>query len=127
MTGATVWDTESARITVVNGETEAPNVQTGYPFKDNEAGGIAAGYGDTLSKYVDLTKLTGVTRSSFNGSVSLSVGSTIYPIVENVQCYIQTTKKWVDLRTLRGFSDSFEAYYDRPVSEGGKIRLIVAK
>lgn len=126
-TGETVWDTESAKITVVNGATEVPNVKTGYPFKDNVAGGIAAGYDGTLAKYVDLAKLTGVTRNSFNGSVSLSVGSTMYPIAENVQCYIQATKKWVDLRTLRGFSDSFEAYYDRPVAEGGKIRLIVAK
>lgn len=95
----------------------------GFSFSDGAFGGAA--FNDISGKTVALASLTAVenlTRADFSGSTSLAG----LPLADDVQCYVEASSRFVTLAQARAWSDSFTAYLDRPASEGGQVRILVA-
>lgn len=74
-----------------------------------------------------LTKVTGVSRSSFDGSDAVIVDGTIIPIWDEVQVYNSDTGKWITLPEAKAYTDTFTIYYDRTLTTGAKVRIIVTE
>lgn len=93
-------------------------------------GGIAVGGSGRVADYVILTAVQKVSRSDFttiDGVVWYVKDGQSFPVWEGVQCYNAVTGTWFsDLAACRAFSNDLTVYYDRPVSEGGKVRVVVA-
>lgn len=95
--------------------------------QDGKLGGIAGDINGNLSGYVALTGISGLSRADFYGSYYVLYNGTAIPISVNVQVYIAGKGVWTDsVAEARTYSNNLDVYYDRPVSDGGKIRIIIA-
>ena len=87
--------------------------------------------GSSAESWVTLTEEKGVKRSDFQtreGHTYVTLDTQEMMVAENVQCYNKTTQTWfASLADARAFSDNLTVYYDRPVDEGGKVRIVVAE
>ncbi len=75
---------------------------------------------------VTLVRLTGVSRSDFDGEDSVTAGDAVIPISDAVQVYNTVTGEWTTLSEAKAFTDSFAIYYDRTLSTGAQVRVIYA-
>ena len=93
-------------------------------------GGVAPGGNGRVADWRTLTAVSNVPRSAFStvdGTVWFTHNGASYPVSEEVQCYNNVSGTWFDsLAACRAFSNNLTVYYDRPVNEGGKIRVVVA-
>lgn len=89
--------------------------------KDGELAGMVVDGEDKTESIVYLTSTGEVSRDSFTTSY---LGG--FLISDDVQVYSEMTESWVTLEYALATSDTFEAYYDRDVEDGGQIRVIVA-
>ncbi len=96
------------------------------PLTGGEPGGLAPNFEGRLGRYVKLTKLTVVSRYDFSGGDTVKADGASVPVSGEVQVYIKTTGRYDTLSRARGFAEKFTLYIDRPVSSGGKIRLVIA-
>ncbi|MBP1736559.1 MAG: hypothetical protein H6Q60_440 [Oscillospiraceae bacterium] len=79
-----------------------------------------------MEDIIFLTAVTKVNRSAFSDD-TVTVNGVDYPISENVQCYNADSETWFSsLTAARAYAKTLTVYYDKPASEGGKIRLVVA-
>ena len=99
--------------------------------KDNLGGIVASANGERLAGSVSLTGEKNIRRSDFttrDGKVYVTLSTQEMRVADNVQCYNKTTKTWFkSLEDCRAFSDNLTVYYDRPVKDGGKVRVVVAE
>ena len=99
--------------------------------RQGAAGGIAYGADGKVVASVTLKALENVPRSAFDTeAMTVIVGGVAYPISDEVQCFNKLAKTWFvpgkeGMKAARAYSDNLTLYYDRPASEGGKIRLAV--
>lgn len=112
-------------VAVTNGE--GVGQYYAYVSGVKTVGGLAVlGNGKTV-KAVDLTRET-VSRSDIilekDGDSYVTAGGQVWPISAEVQVYNSQTKQWCTLEEAMAFWDSFSVYYDRPVTQGGQIRVI---
>ncbi len=99
----------------------------GGEYKSDVAAGLAAGVDGKAAGIVMLTAIENVPRSAFSGG-SVTLGNLVIPVAEDVECYNETTGLWFDsLDEARAFSSVLTVYYDRDPSQGGEIRMVVAK
>ena len=115
-------------VSVTNGDGTTGTYITGYDLTDGAFGGVA--YSDVTGKTTGaatLTKVTGVSRSSFDGSDAVIVDGTIIPIWDEVQVYNSDTGKWITLSEAKAYTDTFTIYYDRTLTTGAKVRIIVTE
>ena len=98
---------------------------------DNVGGIIPTVDGERVARSVMLTAERNVRRSDFStrdGKVYVTLSTQEMRVSEDVQCYNKTTGTWFkSLEDCRAFSDNLTVYYDRPVQEGGKVRIIIAQ
>lgn len=87
-----------------------------------ELAGLVASYENTTEAVVYLSSTGEISRDSFTDTSY--VGG--FPIAEDVQVYSEITESWVSLDYALATSSTLEAFYDREISEGGQIRVIVA-
>lgn len=92
--------------------------------------GVASSVSGSLAGYATLTAVTGVTRSSFtegtDGTLYVSTTAGLLPVSDEVQAYITKTETWTTLTNARAYSDTLTIYYDKTITTGGKVRVIVA-
>lgn len=105
---------------------------SGMVVPKNKMGGIVVtADGSSAESWVTLTEEKGVKRSDFQtreGHTYVTLDTQEMMVAENVQCYNKTTQTWfASLADARAFSDNLTVYYDRPVDEGGKVRIVVAE
>ena len=99
--------------------------------RNNVPGGVAYTVDGWVASTVYLTAITGVSRASFDmDDMTVTVAGVSWPVSDKVQCYNNATKTWFapgkeGLEAARAYSDQLTLYYDRPASEGGKIRMVV--
>ena len=102
--------------------------RNGVTFADGVPGGLAPAAADNgVGRVVLLTNLGTVSRTRFfqrEGRWYLELDGAEWPVAENVACRNKTTNQWTDLTQLRGFSDDLTVWADRPLAEGGVIRLV---
>ncbi|MEG1579281.1 MAG: hypothetical protein RR336_10995, partial [Oscillospiraceae bacterium] len=123
-------------VSITNGGKGLAALVTGTDFSNlkNTPIGITAALQKLdgtpkMADWVKLTKSENVRRSSFSDD-SVMVGSQRFPLDPNidVQCYNSTTKSWfASLDAAKAYATTFTVYYDRPASEGGKIRVVIAE
>jgi len=102
------------------------------PFQGEAPGGVAfSADRKSAEAIVQLTEVRNVKRSAFyvrNDVTYVSINGAEFPVASNVQCYNRQGKTWfAGLDDARAFSETLSVYYDRPASEGGKIRVVVAE
>ncbi len=93
----------------------------------NVPGGIAVTSSGELAGVITLSRAAGIKHSDFDGSDSVTVSGYTLPIATDVQVYNDVTDTWVTLSQALAFSDSFLVYYDRTLTTGAQIRVIVAQ
>lgn len=99
--------------------------------RNNAPGGVAYTTDGWVASTVYLTSITNVGRASFDmEDMTVTVAGVTWPVSDKVQCYNNSTKTWFTsgkegLENARAYSDQLTLYYDRPASEGGKIRMVV--
>ena len=107
---------------VVSNLAVSKNMMAGVAFTADETG---------VAGTVSLTEETGIHRSDFttrDGKTYVTLKTQEMRVSDDVQCYNRTTGTWFeDLTDARAFSDDLTIYYDRPVNEGGKVRVVVAE
>lgn len=101
-------------------------------FTRNSMGGVAAkADGSGAAGVVTLTAENNIKRSAFqtrDDVVYVTLSTQEMRVADNVQCYNKTTGTWFkSLADARAFSDRLTVYYDRPVQDGGKVRVVVAE
>ena len=80
---------------------------------------------------IPLTKLGTAARSDFvtdesTGQVYVTINGVRWPVSDEVVCYNARTKHWFDdLTHARSYTNILTLYIDRPLAEGGKIRMVV--
>lgn len=98
--------------------------------RQNAPGGVAYNSKGNIAATVTLSSAQHVNRAAFDlDDMSVNIGGVSYVISPNVQCYNKTSKSWyapgkAGVEAARAYSDDLTLYFDRPASEGGKIRLI---
>lgn len=99
--------------------------------KNMMAGVVFTADGAGVAGTVSLTEESGIHRSDFttrDGKTYVTLKTQEMRVSDDVQCYNRTTGTWFeDLTDARAFSDDLTIYYDRPVNEGGKVRVVVAE
>ena len=111
--------------------------------KNGKMGGIALslsqlGGKSRVASYMPLQSVSGVLRSQIDvDTMTLTTGSMVLPVSDNVQCYNKATGEWYKaegedgskeaLKLALAFSNNLTVYYDRSPEEGGKVRVIVAE
>jgi hypothetical protein len=92
--------------------------------------GVAPSVSGSVAGYAALTAVTGVTRSGFtedsDGTLYVTTAAGLIPVSDEVQAYITETKTWTTLSRARAYSDTFTVWYDRTISTGGSVRIVVA-
>ncbi|MCC8121997.1 MAG: S-layer homology domain-containing protein [Oscillospiraceae bacterium] len=75
-----------------------------------------------------LASLTKVNLDSYSGDQALSADNKTYAIAENVAVYLYQDRTYYyrSLSTIDSASYTLTGYYDKPSSEGGRIRVIIA-
>ncbi len=115
-------------VTNSSGTTEAVIGTTGL-YTGCLAGVAVTGEGK-LAGYVTLTAIYGVGRDYFeestDGTFYVSTGKGLIQVSDDVQVYMDRTDTWTTLDTARAVSDNMTVYYDRTLSTGGKVRVIIA-
>ncbi len=80
---------------------------------------------------VRLTRVDGVPRAAFTTdgeNVYCEINGTKWLVADNVECYNKPADAWfATLDDARAYTATLTVYYDRPVEESGKIRLVVAQ
>jgi len=116
---------------------QLPNVAFINPMTDGSYGGMAISIQPSAGGLVqpagslNLTKLGTAARSDFttdevSGQVYVTVGGVRYPVSDAVVCYNARTKNWFDdLSHARAYASTLTLYIDRPLGEGGKVRMVV--
>ena len=78
-----------------------------------------------------LNKVDGVSRTAFrtvDDVTTVTTNKGTFVVSDDVACYNNATGSWLSsLEQARGFSDKLTLYFDKSPSEGGKIRIVVAK
>ncbi len=110
-----------------------------YAFSNNGGfigiafGQSSHGYGRVV-KVQSLYKLTNISAEDFflsNGCWYAQAQSNEYPIAEQVEIYMDDTNGWLsgEAGLTNVLADGYDLtlYYDRSPSEGGQVRIIVAK
>lgn len=98
--------------------------------RQNAPGGVAYNSKGNIAAIVTLKSAQHITRTAFDlEDMSVNIGGVSYVISPAVQCYNKTSKSWypsgkAGVEAARAYSDDLTLYFDRPASEGGKIRLI---
>lgn len=124
---------ENRTVYVENGSTEAfkPVISNMAIPKGGMGGLVATADGQKLAGSITLTAEKDVRRSDFttrDGKVYVTLSTQEMRVSDDVQCYNKTTKTWFkSLEDCRAFSDNLTVYYDRPVKDGGKVRVVVAE
>ena len=111
-----------------NGERmpDSSTIKSGVPC------GIFVGKGEMndIVRYQELKSIQGVPRASFNAAdMTLKANGKTFPIAQNVQIYDNAAQTWFvpgveGLNAARVKAQKLNVFYDRPVSEGGKIRIV---
>ncbi len=120
-------------ILVTNGDNPggtAPVISNMAIPRDGMGGVAVTADGQDAAGVVTLTQEKGIRRSAFttrDGQTYVRLSSQEMRVSEQVQCYNAVTKTWfASLADARAFSDNLTVWYDRPVQEGGKVRVVVA-
>lgn len=118
------YTNKTLSITYSGGSTKATT--TGYLSSNNgDLGGIVLDEDGNLAAYTLLTSLGEVSRSAFSDTDSVVVDGVRITIADDVQVYNKDTKSWMTLTLALTYVDTLTCYYDRPVDEGGKVRVII--
>ena len=72
------------------------------------------------------TRVNNIKRSDFSGNTALTVSGELRPIPDGLMVYVQATKAYITIAEARLYSNNFTVYLDKPASEGGKPRFIIA-
>lgn len=119
-----------ATICVTNSEGTSTPVFGSTPLYTGEYAGIASTGGGDLAGYTTLTDITNISRSDFqqgsDGLLYVSAAGGLIPVSDEVQAYIVDSDTWTTLANARSYSDNLTIYYDRTLSTGGKVRVVVA-
>jgi len=131
--GSGSMEYSNSTIVVENAEhpNGSPSMLSAFSFSKDSFGGIAAtADGKKAAKVFVLESEKDVKRSDFsvrNDETFVTFGSQEMIVSEDVQCYNAVTGFWFEsLADARAFSDDLTVYYDRSVTAGGKIRVVVA-
>lgn len=99
-------------------------------IRQNAPGGVAYNAKGNIAATVNLSAAQHINRTAFDlDDMSVNIGGVSYVISDKVQCYNKTSDSWyapgkAGVEAARAYSDDLTLYFDRPASEGGKIRLI---
>ena len=116
---------------------QLPNVAFINPMRDGSYGGMAISIQPSASGLVQpagsltLTKQSSAARSAFStddvsGQVTVTIDGVRWPVSGEVVCYNARTKNWFeDLSHARAYAGTLTLYVDRPLAEGGKVRMAV--
>jgi len=129
VSGGDVDESTDYTLTTVAVENSDGTTDTCTTVKDltDVPGGIAIMNDGELAGIATLSKVTGIGHSDFDGSDSVTVSGYTVPIATDVQVYNDVTNTWVSLEEALAFSDSFTVYYDRTLTTGAQVRVIIAK
>ena len=117
--------TNTLSVEYAEGKATTP-INYATNFKDGSFAGIVlVADGSAIEKVIELKKVSSVAFSAWNGADSVTVQGVTYPMAENLQCYNATTKAWISLEAARAFATTADLYYDRDISDGGKVRIVV--
>ena len=70
-------------------------------------------------------KIGTVYLEAFDGYAAVRTKEGYYPIADDVPVYVKKTGKCITLRQAKANYSSFQLYADKPIDQGGKIRIIV--
>jgi len=119
---------ENTKYAITNSDGTTSGYASAAGITAGTVGGLAIS--DEAGKatgYAALTKITGVTRSDFDGGDFVIAGGATIPISSDVQVYNETTEAWVTLTGAKAFTNSFTIYYDRTLTTGAQVRVIYAQ
>lgn len=88
-------------------------------------GGLALTAEGEIQGFQSLTKVTDVSRSSFDGEDYVMLEGFRVPIADGVQVYNEDTDTWIDLETAKGYSSTMTAYYSGALGGDAKVRVVV--
>lgn len=91
----------------------------------DDFGGLAVTAGGKLAGFQTLTKVTGVSRSAFDGEDYVVLDGVRVPIADGVQVYNGDNDTWIDLATAKGYDSTITAYYSGTLGGNAKVRVIV--
>lgn len=115
-------------VTNSEGTSDALLGSTG--LKKDTVAGIAATAAGHLAGYVTLTALGSVNRYDFedggDGRLYVTTDSGLIPVFDDVQAYIDRTETWTTLAKARAYSDNLTVYYDKTLTTGAKVRVVIA-
>jgi hypothetical protein len=134
----TSYDQSSGALKLLSGGKET-TYYTNYTVTQGTAAGVAV-YNSTneyrdkdLVRIVELTKVTGISRSAFTmndegKTTAVELPAMVLPVSDKVLCYNIKTGVWFkDLDEARAFADRLTVYYDKLPENGGKVRLVVVE
>jgi len=88
--------------------------------------GVAIGTNGSVIASKACVRVNNIRRSDFSGNTSITVSGVSRPIPDDLTVYVQATKKYISIADARIYSNNFTVFLDKPASEGGKPRFIVA-
>ena len=88
--------------------------------------GVAIGTNSSVIASKACVRVNNVRRSDFSGNTSVMVSGLSRPIPDGLMVYNQTTKEYISIADARLNSNNFTVFLDKPASDGGKPRFIVA-
>lgn len=88
-------------------------------------GGLAVTADGKIAGTQSLTKVTGVSRSAFDGEDYVVLDGVRVPISDNVQVYNDESDTWIDLSMAKSYSDTMTVYYSGTLGGNAKVRIVV--
>ena len=119
-------------VTVTNGSGSTAELICGSDIKEGDFIGVVPALdGQRVAAIMTLNKVDGVSRTAFrtvDDVTTVTTNKGTFVVSDDVACYNNATGSWLSsLEQARGFSDKLTLYFDKSPSEGGKIRIVVAK
>lgn len=97
---------------------------TGLSIQHSAMGGIAVNADGKVSDTVSLTRVTGVSRTAFDGTGAVVVDGMRVPVGSDVQVYNTDTGKWTSLSSAKAYTEAFTVYYSGALGTDAVVRVI---
>ena len=113
---SSVFHPGTLKLTYGNGLSKT--FETGYAIPDDTFVGLTF-EGSSLTGYVSLTKISGISNNAWLGETAVTAGGVTYIVPASVLCYNRANNSWMTLSEAHAFAPTCNLYV-----YGGVVRVI---
>ncbi|MGE4353067.1 MAG: S-layer homology domain-containing protein [Oscillospiraceae bacterium] len=100
-------------------------IVTSSTIKDETIGGISVKSDGKVAGVATLESESSVSRSSFDGTDTVTIDGVDVPISDDVQVYNSENENWITLSAAKAYTDTFTVYYSGEIGEDAVVRIVV--